>query len=250
MRLTAAPVSFAASPPPGRPVRRSRRRNLMAISAAVLLHAAPFIVLLKVGAAAPPPPEPQAIAVELIRFDASPVQAPSERAPGEEQAQRAQNTPGSRQPAQKVVPRLAAVDTPSAALASPVQPETSPAAQTPQPPSPATTAPLARPAPPAAQASSTPQEWRARVLAHLDRNKRYPAIAERQRQEGVVHLRFTMDRAGRVLSSSIVRGSGRPMLDREALAMLQRAQPLPPPPKDEPGDVIEIMTHVDFFTRR
>ncbi|HAD84117.1 MAG TPA: hypothetical protein DCG71_04675, partial [Brevundimonas sp.] len=111
-------------------MRRSRRRNLMAMSAAVLLHAAPFIVLLKVGAAAPPPPEPQAIAVELIRFDASPVQTPSERAPGEEQAQRAQNTPENRQPAQKVVPRLAAVDMLSAAPAAPVQPETSPAAQT------------------------------------------------------------------------------------------------------------------------
>lgn len=231
-------------------MRRSRRRHLMAMSGAVLLHVAPFLALLNSTTPTPSPPESQAIAVELIRFDASPVQTPSERAPGKEQAQRAQNAPEPPLPAQKVVRRLVAADTPLAVPISPLRPERSQAAETPQPPSPATTAPPSRPASPAAQASSAPLEWRARVLAHLDRNKRYPAIAERQRQEGVVHILFTMDRAGRVLSSSIVRGSGRPMLDREALAMLQRAQPLPPPPADEPGDEFEIATHVDFFTRR
>lgn len=220
----------------------------MAASAAILLHAAPFIVLLKSNTGIAPMPEPRAITVELIRMEAAPVQLPSERAPGKEQVQQDQSTPNKQQPAQKVVPRLTAAQTPLAISVAPILPEPSRATDTPRPESPATTAPTARPAPPAPQASSAPQDWRAQVLAHLDRHKRYPVIAERQRQQGVVYIQFTMDRAGRVLSSSIVRRSSHPMLDREALAMLQRAQPLPLPPADEAGDTFQIATHVNFFT--
>ena len=59
-----------------------------------------------------------------------------------------------------------------------------------------------------------------------------------------------MDRSGRVLSSRIDRSSGRPLLDREALAMLDRAQPLPPPPDDVPGATLELVTPVEFFLPR
>jgi len=48
-----------------------------------------------------------------------------------------------------------------------------------------------------------------------------------------------MNREGRVLSASIARGSGYVALDREALATLRRAEPLPRIPPDRP---------VEFFT--
>jgi protein TonB len=91
---------------------------------------------------------------------------------------------------------------------------------------------------------------KARLLAHLDSKKRYPPGAQRLRQEGVVHVRFTMDRAGRVLASRIERSSGRALLDREALAMLARAQPLPAPPPEISGATIELTTPVEFFLSR
>jgi len=59
-----------------------------------------------------------------------------------------------------------------------------------------------------------------------------------------------MDRAGRVLASRIERSSGRALLDREALAMLARAQPLPAPPPEISGATIELTTPVEFFLSR
>lgn len=238
--LTSAPA------PHGRASGQAMRRKTLATAAALILHAAPLLLLLRPIAMPAPPIEYDAMTVELIRMDAAPPRPPSERAPGKEQVRSAQSQ--TRPP--DIVRRVAIAEG-AEPLPAPTPLPVQTSAPSPQPPAPATTAPPAQTAPAAAaQASSAPREWRARLLAHLDQNKRYPAIAERQRQEGVVHIRFTMDRTGRVLSSSITRGSGRPMLDREALAMLQRAQPLPLPPADEPGDVIEIATHVDFFTRR
>ena len=63
-------------------------------------------------------------------------------------------------------------------------------------------------------------------------------------------VRFTMDRSGRILSSRVEQGSGRALLDREALAMLQRAQPLPAPPADVVGATLELVTPVEFFLTR
>jgi len=71
-------------------------------------------------------------------------------------------------------------------------------------------------------------ELRARVL----REKRYPADAERQNV--TVQINFTVTRNGRVLSRHITRSSGSPAYDQEALAMIERAQPLPPFPPSMP----------------
>ena len=47
------------------------------------------------------------------------------------------------------------------------------------------------------------------------------------RDSGTVELSFTMDRSGRVLSRRVARSSGSATLDAAALAMIDRAQPLP-----------------------
>ncbi len=63
-------------------------------------------------------------------------------------------------------------------------------------------------------------------------------------------MRFSLDRKGRVVSMSIARSSGYRALDDEVLALLERAQPLPPPPAEVPGDPLELMGPVDFFIRK
>ena len=55
-----------------------------------------------------------------------------------------------------------------------------------------------------------------------------------------------MDREGKVLSYSIDRTSEHEVLDEAALAMLERAQPLPPLPDDVPGDSIELIIPANF----
>jgi protein TonB len=59
-----------------------------------------------------------------------------------------------------------------------------------------------------------------------------------------------MDRAGRVLASRIERSSGRALLDREALAMLARAEVGPAPPPEISGATIELTIPVEFFLSR
>lgn len=82
------------------------------------------------------------------------------------------------------------------------------------------------PSPGNAQSRDATLKWQALVAARLQRSKRNPAGADAQRR-GVAMLTFSVDRHGRILSKSVSRSSGYPGLDEEALAMLQRAQPLP-----------------------
>ena len=48
--------------------------------------------------------------------------------------------------------------------------------------------------------------------------------------QGVVVVRFTISRSGRLMSRGIARSSGHSELDSKALSTLTRAQPFPPPP--------------------
>ena len=108
----------------------------------------------------------------------------------------------------------------------------------------------AKPAVPAPQVSKSAQEtWEGKVLAQLNRHRRYPRPAMARRQQGVPWIRFVMDREGRVLSVRLERSSGFPDLDREAVALPKRAQPLPKPPEDRPSEVLELVVPVEFFLR-
>jgi periplasmic protein TonB len=91
--------------------------------------------------------------------------------------------------------------------------------------------------------------WRGELIAQLARAKRYPAAAAAEHQTGTVQLSFTMNRNGRVLSRHILRSSGSPALDEEALAMVERAQPLPPFPPSMPQAQISLNVPVSFSLR-
>jgi protein TonB len=92
--------------------------------------------------------------------------------------------------------------------------------------------------------------WKGILLKHLERHKRYPHEARRSRHEGITYVRFTMSRDGRVLAARIERSAGVASLDQEGLDLLQRAQPLPPLPTDQPGESLELIVPVQFFMRR
>lgn len=101
----------------------------------------------------------------------------------------------------------------------------------------------------AAGPAGPPPDFIGRLRAKLERAKVYPRAAQTRRQEGVTHLRFTMDRGGKVLAWSIVRSSGHAALDHEVEAMLQRAQPLPPFPEEMSEQQLELVVPVQFFLR-
>ncbi|MGB8399928.1 energy transducer TonB [Bradyrhizobium sp.] len=70
--------------------------------------------------------------------------------------------------------------------------------------------------------------WQKELVAHLDRHKRYPA--EHSLKAAEISVRFTLDRLGRVLSTTIEKSSGDKAFDEAALAMVRRSDPVPPPP--------------------
>jgi periplasmic protein TonB len=74
--------------------------------------------------------------------------------------------------------------------------------------------------------------WRTQISTLLERNKRYPESAASRREHGVAQVFFSLDQQGHVLDSRILRSAGAPALDAEALALISRAQPFPPPPPE------------------
>lgn len=87
------------------------------------------------------------------------------------------------------------------------------------------------------------------MVAKLERSKRYPIEARAHHEEGVAQLAFSIDRNGRVHDARIVHTSGSPLLDRETLAMLERAQPLPPPPPEMHDAQIAIVVPIRYNIR-
>jgi periplasmic protein TonB len=67
--------------------------------------------------------------------------------------------------------------------------------------------------------------WQKELAAHFDKHKRYPS--DRARQSAEISVNFVLDRAGHIVSSRIVQGSGDASFDAAALAMLQRSDPVP-----------------------
>jgi len=91
--------------------------------------------------------------------------------------------------------------------------------------------------------------WETRVLDKLVSLKRYPAQAQRTGQQDTVMVRFTVDRAGQVLSANISKSRGFSLLDAESLALIRRAGRLPTPPSEVLGDEIELIVPVQFVLR-
>jgi len=86
--------------------------------------------------------------------------------------------------------------------------------------------------------------WQQAVVARLAHFQRYPAQAKGA--TGVVNLNFSIDRQGHVLNSGIINSSGSSVLDAEALSLLTRAAPLPPPPAAVPDTDLTFVLPIRF----
>ncbi|MDR3468890.1 MAG: TonB family protein, partial [Xanthobacteraceae bacterium] len=118
-------------------------------------------------------------------------------------------------------------DTP-ATIARPRAPKTS------APPKAQHVAAIASTAAAGVSAAAATASYDAQVAAHLQRFKQYPSGARAAGEQGTAVLTFTVSRSGQVLSSHLGRSSGSAALDAETLALLRRAQPLPPFPPEMP----------------
>lgn len=91
--------------------------------------------------------------------------------------------------------------------------------------------------------------WERGIMVQLDRHKRYPQEARDHAATGEATVGFTLLRSGAVIGSRLVASSGSALLDAEALRMVERASPLPPPPIDVAGDRFEFVVPVRFKVR-
>jgi protein TonB len=83
------------------------------------------------------------------------------------------------------------------------------------------------------------------IAAWLNRNKRYPQRARRLGQQGLVTVRFTLDREGRVLDFSILRSSGHASLDDEVRNLMRRGR-MPRMPAAMQGSRMTMMVPIHF----
>jgi len=100
----------------------------------------------------------------------------------------------------------------------------------------------------AAAAAAAQNRYAGQVSAWLNRNKRYPKRARRSGQQGAVTVRFTLDRAGRVLSSRITRSSGHSVLDDEVRALMGRG-PMPRMPASMKQAQVTMTVPIRFRLR-
>jgi len=82
-------------------------------------------------------------------------------------------------------------------------------------------------------------DYTSKLRAHIESFKRYPRMAQIRGWEGEVLIQAEIDRNGLLVNSKVVRSSGRSILDKEALKMMQRSIPFPVPPKN---------LNINFFT--
>jgi periplasmic protein TonB len=109
---------------------------------------------------------------------------------------------------------------------------------------PVPTAPQAAPVPAERPAAPAVVSWQRLLIAQLERHKRYPPQA--RGRLGEARLAFSIDRQGRVVTSRIVQSSGSDALDAEALALVRRAQPLPPPPAGLPDNQLSFVVPIRY----
>ena len=91
--------------------------------------------------------------------------------------------------------------------------------------------------------------WKSQMVARLERSKRYPSEARVRGEQGIAQLAFSIDRHGGVHHARIVHSSGSSLLDEATLALVARAQPLPPPPPELAGEEIAIVVPIRYNIR-
>ena len=98
-------------------------------------------------------------------------------------------------------------------------------------------------------AAAARQSYFASIQSWLERHKKYPRAARLRRYEGTVGFSFQINRAGSIMKSSIVKSSGKKILDEALLDLLKRADPMPPMPPEISGATFDFTTSLEYVLR-
>jgi periplasmic protein TonB len=112
--------------------------------------------------------------------------------------------------------------------------------------------PAAVPAPPAPpvidekQASELTAGYSQQVAAQIKKHQNYPLIAKRRQWEGTAQVRLIIGADGTVKNVELGKGTGKDVLDKEALEMVRRASPLPQAPLALRGRALTVTVPIVF----
>jgi periplasmic protein TonB len=200
----------------------------------------PLIARLKPKPPEPPPPAPKAEPVVV------PAPLPPRPAPVPKAKPQASPSPAPKPaPVQAAPQKILAVE-PSKA---------EPAFTVPAVPAPTVAATEGQPgtAPAASQLTGPDPgsigRFRVEFMEIAGRYKRYPRVAQDNNWEGRVELRIAFSETGAISSINVRKGTGRPVLDEEAMAMIRRAQPHVTIPPALRGRAFTLDIPVDFFLK-
>jgi protein TonB len=233
------------------------RRWAISAAVVVLAHGAVAASVVRWREPVEPTDTPAAIVIDFAPILQGPVTPQTETPPGPEQVM-AEATPEQkieRQPIEDTPPEVKPAPDPEVAIEPPkeIQQET----ETPRTPAPTTSAPQSIPmqtaAIPAAPNlgqlnpnSTAVPTWKRQIVGLLEANLRYPPAAHSRREHGQAWVFFSIDRQGHLVASRLVRSAGAAVLDEEALALLKRVQPFPPPPPELTGNPVDITLPIGF----
>lgn len=101
----------------------------------------------------------------------------------------------------------------------------------------------------AAVAPSLDSDYTSKLSAWLLRHRPDGARTMRGQRQGQGMVRFTLNRAGKLLSKTLLQSTGNDALDRAILEMVDRASPMPAFPPSYPGDEFTFDFPIQFQLR-
>lgn len=127
-----------------------------------------------------------------------------------------------------------------------------PVAPPPATPEPVFTVPDAPPPPPVVQErneddiNAARSAYGATLAKEFSKHKKYPQVARMRGWQGTVKVSLQIDAEGNASNPTVSEGSGKQMLDDQALETVKKAMPLPLPPELLRGKPFSIVVPVVF----
>ncbi|KIN72630.1 TonB family protein [Sulfitobacter guttiformis] len=93
------------------------------------------------------------------------------------------------------------------------------------------------------------RDWQKSIVLLISGAKTYPAKARSNRIEGLVQIRFTLDRYGALIATEVARSSGSTLLDEAAVTTVEQLAKMPAPPNYLTGDEFTLMIPLRYSFR-
>lgn len=244
-------------------VTHDERRLLLAVAVSLALHALALTVFpsLRPQVAR----EPELLQVDLVPLPAPPAEPISLPSPPEALLEPKVETPKEPEPIVKPKLRLEKKVKPVKKQEPPeveTIPEPAPAAEPAPPPPviatpppeaiepPSFTVPQAQPVPSPRVAEPPPTEvidgYGDALSRLISRYQRYPRLAQMRGWEGIVQVAIDIGAQGKISGMKISQSSGFEVLDKQALEMINAAQPFPPAPPSLQGKRFVVNVPIVF----